>query len=361
MYCLGIESSCDETGLAVVCDGRLVGQVLASQVDMHALFGGVVPELASREHARAIGPLFDELMARTGLQPQQIDTIAVSRGPGLLGSLLVGVAFAKALALGTGARIIGINHLHAHLLSVGLTEPLHYPTLGLLVSGGHTNIYRIDSPIDFHELGRTIDDACGEAFDKVGNLLGMRYPSGRFVDCAARLGTKTIDFPIPYMDNDTLDFSFSGLKTAVAQEIAKRYPTIPWERPVERVDNLPRDVFDLCASFSYALAETLVRKLERAFVRNPAIHTCLLAGGVAANSLIREKIASLCARHDAELLVPEAHLCTDNGAMVAYAGWLLSSMGYSHSIDFETIPRGRTIPVDFQWNKQYDQRCGQQS
>ncbi|MCL2123838.1 MAG: tRNA (adenosine(37)-N6)-threonylcarbamoyltransferase complex transferase subunit TsaD, partial [Desulfovibrionaceae bacterium] len=182
MLCLGIESSCDETALALVHDGTLVDAVLASQADMHALFGGVVPELASREHYRFMGPLYDQLMSRNGLTAAELDVVAVARGPGLLGSLLVGVAFAKALALGTHARFVGVNHLHAHLLAVGLQESIPWPCLGLVVSGGHTEIYRMESPMRFTRLGRSLDDAAGEAFDKIAKLLGLPYPGGIHLD-----------------------------------------------------------------------------------------------------------------------------------------------------------------------------------
>ena len=188
MLCLGIESSCDETALAVVRDGVLLDAVLASQADIHALFGGVVPELASREHYRYLGTLFDQLMQRLDLRPSDLDVVAVSRGPGLLGSLLVGVAFAKALALGCGARFLGVNHLHAHLLAAGLENELRFPALGLLVSGGHTHIYRMESPSRCIVLGKTLDDAAGEAFDKVGKILGLAYPGGKLMDALARQG-----------------------------------------------------------------------------------------------------------------------------------------------------------------------------
>ena len=221
MLCLGIESSCDETALALVENGRLLASVLASQADVHALFGGVVPELASREHYRYIGPLFDELMRRCRCRSADIDLVSVARGPGLLGSLLVGVAFAKGLALGLGVPFLGLNHLHAHLLAVGLERELSFPCLGLLVSGGHTHIYRLEAPWRCLPLGRTLDDAAGEAFDKVGKLLGLAYPGGGLMDALATAGKADAGlFPRPYLDNDNLDFSFSGLKTAAASYLS---------------------------------------------------------------------------------------------------------------------------------------------
>ncbi|MBQ7606940.1 MAG: tRNA (adenosine(37)-N6)-threonylcarbamoyltransferase complex transferase subunit TsaD [Desulfovibrionaceae bacterium] len=352
--CLGIESSCDETGLALVHEGKLVGHVLASQSDLHALFGGVVPELASREHYRFIGTLFDELLRRTGCSPWDIATVAVSRGPGLLGSLLVGVAFAKSLVLGLNARFIGVNHLHAHLLSAGLDNQLSFPALGLLISGGHTNIYRIDSPVRFTQLGLTLDDACGEAYDKIGTLLGMQYPAGRMLDLAAQCGEPTISLPMPYVDNDSLNFSFSGIKTAVATVIEKNYPQPTWERPVTDVRKLPQSVHDLCASFNHVIAKTLACKLERAIAQNPGIRTCVVSGGVAANSCVRSVLLDLSAQYKTKLLMPAKELCTDNGAMIAYAGWLLAEEGVHHTLAMETYPRGHIIPDDYVYDAAVD-------
>lgn len=349
MLCLGIESSCDETGLALVEDGKLVAAVLATQADVHALFGGVVPELASREHYRFIGPLFDDLMARAGKKAHELDAIAVSRGPGLLGALLVGVAFAKGLAVGTGARLVGINHLHAHLLAAGLEQPLQFPALGMLVSGGHTHIYRIDDPANFSTLGKTLDDAAGEAFDKVAKVLGLPYPGGKLLDDLAVRGRADATlFPRPYMDNDNLDFSFSGLKTAVAQYVAAHPALLEFPHPLRDAAAAPQALCDLCASFNLAVVETLCQKLERALNRHSDVRHILLAGGVAANSLLRQAMAALAKRHECALLMPSRALCTDNAAMVAYAGWCLASQGFEHSLAFETIPRGKTIPHDMQ-------------
>ena len=348
MLVLGIESSCDETGLALVQDGVLVDAVLASQADMHALFGGVVPELASREHGRAMGPLFDELMARCHVSPHALDAVAVSRGPGLLGSLLVGVAFAKGLCLATGARLVGVNHLMAHLLSCGLENELRFPALGLLVSGGHTNLYLFEDAVHATQLGRTIDDAAGEAFDKSGKLLGLAYPGGRLLDELAGAGTADPRlFPRPYVDNDNLDFSFSGLKTAVAQHVAAHFGPSDWTRPLEHADDAPQALRDCCASFNLAVVETLVIKTRRALARHPDVRELLVAGGVAANSLLRERLAALMRELGGRLVMPSKALCTDNAAMVAYAGWRYASLGLGHDLSLETIPRGRPIPDDF--------------
>ncbi len=346
MLVLGIESSCDETALALVADGRPVASVLASQADIHALFGGVVPELASREHYRYIGPLFDELMRRADIAPRALDLVCAARGPGLLGSLLVGVAFAKALALGTGAQFLGIDHLHAHLLAAGLDGELPFPCLGLLVSGGHTHIYRMEAPWRFLTLGRTLDDAAGEAFDKAAKLAGLPYPGGALLDRLAQGGDPTaIVLPRPYLDNASLDFSFSGLKTAAALWLEKSCP-VAWPRPLPSPEAAPQELRDFCAAFNNAVVDTLCVKVARALRQNPDIRTLVVAGGVAANSLLRQRAEELMRERGGRCLVPPPGLCTDNAVMTAYAGWLLGNAGYRHGLDMETIPRGKRIPDD---------------
>ncbi len=347
MLCLGIESSCDETAFAFVEDGHLLDQVLASQVPVHSLFGGVVPELASREHYRYASVLFDDLLARTGKRIDEIDLVSVSRGPGLLGSLLVGVAFAKGLALGSGIPLLGINHLHAHLLAAGLDVDLRFPCLGLLVSGGHTNIYHVVSPSSFDPLGRTLDDAAGEVFDKIASFLGIPYPGGKLLDELARYGHADPDLlPRPYLHNDNLDFSFSGLKTAAVQCIEQAFPVDAWPRPLRKVDDAPQELKDFCASFNLAVVETISVKIQRAFEKFPSIDSLILAGGVAANTLLRENMAALMEMRGGTLFMPRSALCTDNAAMVAYAGYLLGTEGAFHLLDMETVPRGKKMPDD---------------
>ncbi len=353
MLCLGIETSCDDTSLALVEDGKLIGQETSSQDKVHALFGGVVPELASREHARFIGPLFDRLMETAGRAALDIDVVAVARGPGLLGSLLVGMAFAKALCLGTGARLIGVNHLHAHLLAAGLERELVFPAVGLLVSGGHTDLYRISGPDGFTRLGRTLDDAAGEAFDKAGKMLGLPYPAGRIMDELAQRGKADPKlFPRPYLDNDSLDFSFSGLKTAMSVHMAKAGIQPAGLRDASGelgvVADAAGELADLCASFTLAVVETLYEKTRRALVL-PACadaKSVIMAGGVAANSFLRNKIEALAGQFNKDYILPSSGLCTDNGAMSAYAGWLLAEKGYSHGLDLVPVPRGKAVPLD---------------
>lgn len=348
MLVLGIESSCDESALALVADGRPLGSVLASQADVHALFGGVVPELASREHYRHLAALFDALLERTGVVPDEIDLVSVARGPGLLGSLLVGAAFAKGLALGIGARLLAVNHLHAHLLATGLDHELSFPFLGLLVSGGHTHLYRVESPWRFLPLGRTLDDAAGEAFDKVAKHLGLPYPGGALLDALARGGNaEGIPLPRPCLgsgSSNALDFSFSGLKTAAAAWIdANAEPS--WRHSAQP-DEAPRRLRDFCAAFNHAVVDTLIIKTERALDQHPDISTLVVAGGVAANSLLREKAGALMRRRGGQCLIPQPAHCTDNALMIAHAAWLLGKEGFAHDLSFEAIPRGRPIPDD---------------
>ncbi len=346
MLCLGIESSCDETALALVRDGVLVNSIISTQEEIHALFGGVGPELASREHYRLIGPLYDTLMQRAEISSEDIDYFAVSRGPGLLGSLLVGVNFAKGLALASKKPIVGVNHLHAHLLAAGLEQELHFPALGVLVSGGHTHMYRIDSVTSFTVLGRTLDDAAGEAFDKVGKILGLPYPAGRIIDGLAKRGqgVDIIKFPRPYVDNDNLDFSFSGLKTA-ASKYVQEHPALL--QNFVNVECASQELCDMCQAFSMAITETICIKVARALAGHDDFKSIMLAGGVAGNSYLREQLQTLALAFDKKFIAPSLSLCTDNAAMVAYAGWCYAKQGLRHSFDFEAIPRGRIIPEDW--------------
>ncbi len=353
MLTLGIETSCDETAVALVDDGRLVGEKLATQIDVHALFGGVVPEIASREHLRVLPRLFKELMAETGTSPKDIDTIAVARGPGLLGSLLVGVSFAKGLCLSTNASLVGVNHLWAHLLAPGLAEDLKFPALGLLVSGGHTHTYLIKSPVEFELLGRTLDDAAGEAFDKVAKLMNFPYPGGRYIDdLSQEAEPDTKLFPRPYVKNPSLDFSFSGLKTAVSLYVQAHpelvFPEMADAAAIAALSGEKREALcRVCASFNWSVTETLKIKVERALDQVGPVKSLIVAGGVAANTRLRETMARLAKKKGVHVVLPELSLCTDNGAMIAYAGALFAQAGYSHELDLEAIPRGRIVPLDW--------------
>ncbi|RJO67887.1 MAG: tRNA (adenosine(37)-N6)-threonylcarbamoyltransferase complex transferase subunit TsaD [Myxococcales bacterium] len=307
---LGIESSCDETACAVLEDGRrLLASEVASQVDEHARFGGVVPEIASRQHLAALFPLLDRTLAKAGVSVGDLDAVAVTRAPGLIGALLVGVSAAKALAYALDLPLIGVNHLEGHLMAARLLEPPpEFPVLGLVVSGGHTALYLIERPGEARLLGNTRDDAAGEAFDKVAKLLNLGYPGGVAIQQTAENGDpRAIAFPRPMLDSRQLDFSFSGLKTAVRQHVSGR--TLA-----------PGELADLCASFQEAAVDTLVAKSLQA-LRRTGLRRWLIAGGVAANRRLREKAQAAAKRNGATLYQLPLALCSDNAAMIAAAGW----------------------------------------
>lgn len=352
MLCLGIETSCDETAFALVENGRLIKQVLHSQEELHTLFGGIVPELASRRHLQSLPVLLRHVFQDAGLTPQDVNAVAVARGPGLLGALLVGLGLAKGLALALKVPLIGINHLHAHLLAPGLEQSLVFPALGLLVSGGHTHLYRMESAYQFTLLGRCLDDAAGEALDKSATLLNMPYPGGRHIDQAAALAVPNqAMFPKPYLDNQNLDFSFSGLKTAVAQHVAAhphlRMPKLSSEAEIMRWASNSPEFCTFCASLNWSIAQTLRVKVERALSQAGPVSALIVAGGVAANSMLRQTLTQMAWQRSIQLILPSLSLCTDNAAMIAYAGWLLIKNGWSHDLDLEAIPRGRPIPWDY--------------
>ena len=315
---LGIETSCDETAAAVVtCAGDVLSDVVRSQIALHAPYGGVVPEIASRDHARVIVPVVREALARAGKAIADVDGIAVTARPGLSGALLVGMQVAKGLAWAAEKPLVGVDHLVGHLLAVFLrrddAEPPRYPFIALLASGGHTAIYRVDGPrVDaIHELGATRDDAAGEAFDKVAKLLKLGYPGGPVVDRLAAEGdaSRAADaVPRPMARRDSLEFSFSGIKTAIARHVAVR------GGPPEG-----QALADLCAAFQSAVVGSLVQKTLRAALREK-IQRVVIAGGVAANKGLRARMGEECARRGIQLFVPAFASCTDNAAMIAYAG-----------------------------------------
>ena len=303
---LGIETSCDETAAAVVAGGADVrSSVVSSQVDLHARFGGVVPEIASRAHVELLGPVVAEALVESGVGGEDLDAVAATVGPGLVGSLLVGLAAAKALALVWGVPFVGVNHLEAHLYAAFIDEPtLEPPMVALLVSGGHTLLVAVDDHGRYRLLGSTIDDAAGEAFDKVARFLGLGYPGGPAIDRTALIGDPAaVDFPRAMLDG--YDFSFSGLKTAVVTHV-RRHPDVATE--------------DVAASFQQAVVDVLVAKTLRA-ARDTGVSRVCLGGGVAANSLLREQLLDACAAEGFECYLPSRSMCTDNAAMVAAAGW----------------------------------------
>ena len=311
MVVLGIESSCDDSAAAVLRDGRLVASVVSSQDAVHGPYGGVVPELASRHHVRNMLPVVDAALARAEITLDAVDGIAVTCGPGLIGSLLVGVSVAKGIALRRRLPIVGVNHLEGHLLAVNLDrpadDPVSFPFLGLIVSGGHSGLYLARGPGDYACLGRTRDDAVGEAFDKVAKLLGLGYPGGPVIDRLARTGNPTaIRFPRARLKRGRFDLSFSGFKTAVWQYVRDARPG---------PDALP----DLAASVQEALVDMLVAATAEAIDATGASRL-VVSGGVSANGRLRARMAELGAQTGVDVLIPRPGLCTDNAAMIALAG-----------------------------------------
>jgi len=337
---LGIETSCDETGVGIVRGTTLLADEVASSVELHARFGGVVPEVASRAHLEALVPTVRRALARSGVASTDIDAVAVTAGPGLAGALIVGVAAAKAYALAWGKPLYGVNHLAAHVAVDRLEHgPLPEPAIALLVSGGHSSLLRVDDLThDVVALGATVDDAAGEAFDKVARLLGLPFPGGPFVDQQARSGDPhAIAFPRGLtaprdLERHRYDFSFSGLKTSVAR----------WVEARERAGQ-PVPIADVAASFQEAVVDVLTRKAVAACTAE-GVATLLIGGGVAANSALRAMAARRCAAAGITMRVPRPGLCTDNGAMVAALGSAVMAAGRPPSaLD---LPTDSSLPVE---------------
>jgi N6-L-threonylcarbamoyladenine synthase len=326
---LGIETSCDETAAAIVEDGRRVrADVVASQILVHAPYGGVVPEVASRQHVATIVPVIQRTVAEAGIALGDLDAVAVTCGPGLVGALLVGVETAKSLAFALGKPLVGVNHLAGHLAAIflGEDEPPPFPHLALLVSGGHTALIRVVEPGKTLLLGATRDDAAGEAFDKVGKLLGLGYPGGVAIDRLAATGDpRAVELPRALPARDDLDFSFSGLKTAVATRLART--------------GVPQGaaLADFCASFQSAVVDVLVRKSRRALVRE-GLDALIVCGGVAANRGLRLALAEAAREDGFGLFIPPPKRCTDNAAMIAAEGSALFLRGRRAGLDLAVDP-----------------------
>lgn len=336
---LSIESTCDETAAAVVTDELLVlGSVVASQHQLHERFGGVVPEIASRGHVERILPVIDETLREAGVTLEELDAIAVANQPGLAGSLLVGLCAAKALALATGKPLIAINHLQAHIYACRIAAGRDvFPTIGMIVSGGHSHLYRCASPTDFTPLGGTIDDAAGEAFDKIGSLLGLPFPGGPAVAAAAERGDPARHrFPRPMLDDDSrLAFSFSGLKTAVRYKLLEIVGGEPSDTPhAARLTG--EQVADIAAGFQEAVVDCLVGKAESA-LRQSGLRTLCVGGGVAANTRLRQRLEASAAKHAYELHIPPMALCTDNAVMGAIAIERFRE-GWFETLDLDVSP-----------------------
>jgi len=343
MHVLGIETSCDETAAAIVaCDkngrGRILSNIVWSQTEDHAPYGGVVPEIAARAHVEILDSLVKQALAEADMPLDKIDAVAATTGPGLIGGLIAGMMTAKAIALAADKPFIAVNHLEGHALTARLTSNLAFPYLLLLVSGGHTQLVLVKSLGDYQRLGTTIDDALGEAFDKTAKLLGLPYPGGPAVEQAAQAGDpQRFVFPRPLKGTARPDFSFSGLKTAVRQAAVALEPL------------KEQDVADICASFQAAVTDSLSERVARGLARfgelcpameNPAL---VVAGGVAANKAIRGALEDLCARYGFRFIAPPLALCTDNAAMIAWAGAEHFAHGEKNALDI--APRARW-PLD---------------
>lgn len=330
MLVLGIESSCDETAAAVVAEGtQIISSTVSSQVEVHRPYGGVVPELASRHHLKNVVPVVRDALARAGTGLEDLDGIAVTQGPGLVGALLVGIQVAKALSYVARRPLVGVNHLEGHLFSSRLegTDPPDERHIALLVSGGHTALILVEGFGRYRILGRSRDDAAGEAFDKVSKLLGMGYPGGPIIESLARSGDpNAIRFPRALMKKGDLDFSFSGLKTAVANHVREHGAATGTE------------VANLCASVQAAVADVLVRKALRA-VKRHRVGSLVAGGGVLANTVVRRALEDSAAESGLKLSIPPISLCTDNGAMIAAAGTEHLKRGRRSGLELNASPR----------------------
>jgi len=328
MRVLGIETSCDETGIALYdSEQGLMGHTLYSQVALHAEYGGVVPELASRDHVRKIIPLIDELLQQTGTNPSSITGVAYTSGPGLVGALLVGASVGRSLAWAWQVPAIGVHHMEGHLLAPMLEHDIpEFPFIALLVSGGHTQLIQVNSVGDYHLLGESVDDAAGEAFDKTAKMLGLGYPGGVVLSQLAQQGdAKAYTFPRPMTNRPGLDFSFSGLKT---------FALNTWQK----TDQSDQARADIARAFEDAVVDTLLIKCRRA-LKQTGLSRLVMAGGVSANRRLRQQFADLSQKTNIDVYYPRAEFCTDNGAMIAYAGYLRLKNQANPSLAFHVQPR----------------------
>jgi N6-L-threonylcarbamoyladenine synthase len=337
MRVLGIETSCDETGIAVYdSQDGLLGHAVYSQIGIHADFGGVVPELASRDHVRKTLPLIGQVLAECGLTKGQIDGVAYTAGPGLVGALLVGAAIGRSLAWAWGVPAVALHHMEGHLLAPMLEEPAPaFPFVALLVSGGHTQLVEVQGVGRYRLLGDTLDDAAGEAFDKTAKLLGLPYPGGPELARLAQQGNpKRFRFPRPMTDRPGLEFSFSGLKTFALNTL---HAELPQGHGLDEVA-VAQTKADIARAFEDAVVETLAIKCRRA-IQETGSNTLVLAGGVSANQRLRERMQQLLAKEGGRAFYPRPEFCTDNGAMIAYAGWQRLRAGQAEPLRFNATPR----------------------
>ena len=327
---LAIESSCDETSAAIIKDGKTVlSNIVASQIDIHKEYGGVVPEIASRMHVELMMPVVDKAISEAGISKDDIDGVAVTNGPGLIGALMVGLSTAKALAFSLGVPLIGVNHLEAHMSAIHLENDLSFPFVGLVVSGGHTSLYLVKSYTEFEMLGKTRDDAAGEAFDKGAKILGLPYPGGIEIDKLSKKGKKdAIPFPRPFKSSNNLDFSFSGLKTSVVYYLRK-HP-----------DPNQQEMHDICASYQEAIVETLVDKTLIA-AKEHNVESVVIAGGVACNSRLRELSKEKLEQEGISVFIPSPKYCTDNAAMIGSLGGFMFQKGDTAELDLTPFSTSR--------------------
>ncbi len=327
---LAIESSCDETSAAIIVDGKIVrSNIVASQMDIHKEYGGVVPEIASRMHVELIMPVIDKAISESEISKEDIDAVAVTNGPGLIGALMVGLSTAKAVAFALGVPLIGVNHLQAHMSAIHLENEVSFPFVGLVVSGGHTSLYLVKSYTKFEMLGKTRDDAAGEAFDKGAKILGLPYPGGIEIDKLSKEGNRdSIPFPRPFKSSSTLDFSFSGLKTSVVYYLRK-HP-----------DPNQQEMQDICASYQEAIVETLVDKTLIA-AKEHKVDSVVIAGGVACNSRLRELSKEVLEKEGISVYIPSPKYCTDNAAMIGSLGGFMFQQGDTSELDLTPFSTSR--------------------
>lgn len=327
MIVLGIESSCDETAAAVFDGRKVLSDIVSSQTDIHDKYGGIVPELAARRHLEMVLPVVHEALEKAGIPLTALEGIAVTQGPGLIGALLVGVSFAKALAYEKKLPLVGVNHIEGHITAVLLEEEVKFPYLGLIVSGGHTSLYIVDDIGRYRHLGSTRDDAAGEALDKAGKLLGLGYPAGAVIDRLARDGDSTaIKFPRAKLHGSPYDFSFSGIKTFLVNLVHK-----------EGKEFAEKNLNNIAAGYLEAVVDMLVEKTIKAATENH-INTIVLAGGVAANSRLRQKMRDAGGEFAINVLYPSIPLCTDNASMIAHLGHRYLVNGKRSGLDMNGIP-----------------------
>ena len=315
IYCLAIESSCDETSMSIIKNGDTeICTIVVTQIDIHKKFGGVVPEVASRSHIESITIVLDELLEKSKMKLEDIDFIGVTYGPGLIGSLLVGVECAKTISLVTGKPLVPVHHIAGHIYANNLKERLQFPLIALVVSGGHTDLVYMDKDYSFKKIGSTLDDAVGEAYDKVAKILGLDYPGGPIVDKLAHIGKDTYDLPYP-LDDKSYNFSFSGIKSAVVNLVHNEH---------QRGNTIR--VEDVCTSFQNRIVHVITKKTKRA-IEEYQVNNLIIAGGVAANSGLRESLTNMAKEQNINFSMPELKFCTDNAAMIGAAAYYAYKLG----------------------------------